>query len=256
MTMVEVEKMYWWRRSPNFGDAIAPEIVSWISGKNVTRAEEGCSDVLLSVGSILHLTDKFENTVVWGTGIDPHYAKPQKNNYTLLALRGPLTRDLLKCDTKVLGDPGILLPRVYEKEHRPVDGKIGIVLHHRTFLKRKRDTILFNPFRTSYAVIDPRRHWKEVVDDIASCEFVFCQSLHGAIVAQSYGIPWAWWKGFHGRVAWFKWHDWFASLGIEPRDFRLSQYSRARLWNEKANCKTPSADALVNVFKENVRITE
>ena len=44
-------------------------------------------------------------------------------------------------------------------------------------------------------VINVRRHPSAVIRDIASCGAILSSSLHGLVVADSYGIPAAWTSG-------------------------------------------------------------
>lgn len=54
-----------------------------------------------------------------------------------------------------------------------------------------------------------------VIRSIATAEFVLADSLHGAIIAQSFGVPWAAHEGARGRVP-TRWADWFGFIGVEP----------------------------------------
>ncbi len=243
-----IRSLFFWDSTPNFGDAIGPEIVAHLLGRTLPKAQQGEEGVLMSCGSIIHYAPRFASTVVWGSGLEPHYGPPPSSGVRYLAVRGPKTADRVGYTGGIYGDPAILAPRLHPRAVQPTTGRVGIVVHHGTMNKRKRDTILFNPFRTPHHIVDPRRVWREVVDDICSCEFVFCQSLHGAIMAQCYGVPWAWWQGFHGRFATFKWGDWFSSLGAEPRAYRLSQLDRARRDADARHAVTPDADALAGAL--------
>ncbi len=243
-----ITSLFHWDSVPNFGDAIGPEIVERLLGRTLPKAQGGQSGVLMSCGSIIHYAPRFESVVVWGSGLEPHYGAPPADGVTYLAVRGPKTAEAVGYTGGVYGDPAILAPRLHPRRVEPVSGRVGIVVHHATMRKRLRDTLLFSPFRSGHHIIDPRREWREVVDDICSCEFVFCQSLHGAIMAQCYGVPWVWWQGFHGRFATFKWGDWFASLGAEPESFRLGQLEKARRSAEARRAVTPDADALAEAL--------
>ena len=249
--MFEANKQYWWDGTPNFGDLIGPDIINSIAGCALPLARAGDKNVLLGPGSIIDYCEKFASSIVWGSGIDPHYGKIPLNLSAVkfLAVRGPLTRELLKLDISVLGDPGLLLPSIFPR--KPEAGPVAIVVHHSTTKRRLRD-MLFNPYNSGYHIVDPRNSWRNIVDQICSSSFVFCQSLHGAIVAEAYGVPWAWWKGFHGRVATFKWHDWFGSIGIAPADFSLRELDRAMRWRAHARTRIPDLVALRQVLMENV----
>jgi hypothetical protein len=167
-----------------------------------------------------------------------------------LAVRGPRTRDLLGFKVDVLGDPGVLMPEIYPKA--PTGGPVSVVVHHTTVARRLRDRLFFDPYRTRYRIIEPCQSYEHVIDAICASDFVFCQSLHGAIIAHAYGVPWAWWRGFHGRVAKFKWHDWFGSIGVAPRSFLLSEEKPARRWADGLRPREIDREALKQVLLENV----
>jgi len=247
-----VRKQYWWDGTPNFGDMIGPDIVAALLGRRLPLAEAGDAGVLLGPGSIIDYCPKFASSVVWGSGIDPHYGKVPGPEVAVryLAVRGPLSREALGIDVEVLGDPGLLLPKLHPREPEP--GPVSVVIHHSTTRRRLRDR-LFDPYRSKHRIIDPRGDWREVVDRICASRFVFCQSLHGAIIAQAYGVPWAWWRGFHGRMASFKWRDWFGSLGAEPASFRLGDLAGAERWSARTRLRTPDTVALEQALTENVR---
>ncbi len=252
--MNPVRKQYWWGSHSNFGDMIGQELVEHLLGCKLPLAKGGDSAVLLGPGSIIGCCDRFASSVVWGSGIDPHYSNVSLDlsKIVFLAVRGPKTRSFLNLDIPVLGDPGFLLPRIYPQT--PSDGPISVVVHHSTCKRRLRE-FLFDPYRTKYRIIDPRRDWRAVVNEICQSKFVFCQSLHGAIVAEAYGVPWAWWKGFHGRVAGFKWEDWFASISVAPKAFGLRDLSGAMRWRAHTKTRLPDLNALAQVLIENVAVS-
>lgn len=247
---IRVDSLFWWDAVPNFGDAIGPDIVTDVLGTRPRKADRDDNCVLLGPGSIIRYADAFRRAVIWGSGIDPHYGLPARKDHVVLALRGEKTRDLLGVRCDVLGDPGVLLPELHPLAPSTT-GPVGVVVHHSTTRRRLRD-FFFNPYRSGHRIIDPRREWREVVADICTCRFVFCQSLHGAIVAYAYGVPWAWWPGFHGRLARFKWLDWFSSIGVAPEAFRLSQFARAERWAASTRPRRIDTTALRQSLRESV----
>lgn len=83
-----------------------------------------------------------------------------------------------------MGDPGILardLVGPVEKHNR-----IGIVPQYVDKTHPIIQELLGHP---EYQVIDVERECLEVCQEIAGCRAVLSSSLHGLVVADSYGIP-------------------------------------------------------------------
>lgn len=245
-----VRSLFYWDGRPNFGDVLSKFVVASLLGKELPKAHAGEEGVLLAVGSILHYAPRFRAPVVWGTGYEPRYGKSKPSDATILALRGPLSCEAMGVRGIPLGDPAILLPRFHTPRGER-HGEVGVAPHHGS-MSTRRGALVRAALAGGKRVIDPRRDWREVVDDIAGCSFLFCESLHGAIIAQSYGVPWAWWKGLHGWSAGFKWADWFGSLGAEPKGFALTDLRRAQRWAARVSLKTPDADALAHALTDRV----
>jgi pyruvyltransferase len=57
--------------------------------------------------------------------------------------------------------------------------------------------------------------WRDVVNEILSCEYIISSSLHGLIVSEAYSIPNLWIKVSDKiRGGEFKYQDYFQSIGI------------------------------------------
>ena len=164
------------------------------------------SDNFLVIGSTISLLCK-SNSIVWGAGcisdMIPIPQKPKK----VLAVRGPLTRELLiqnKIDCPpVYGDPALLLPYHYrptiKKKHR-----IGLIQH-----VSETPVEIEGCHRIS---MSNYKVWTDVIDEILSCEIIASSSLHGLIVAEAYGIPNVWIESKNLIGGHFKFHDFFLSL--------------------------------------------
>lgn len=201
----------------NFGDELACVIVDLMLARKgatlldaVPRARP-----LLTVGSALHRGD--DDTVVWGTGL--HGASlAHDHKYRSLdvrAVRGPLTAKFLNkrgiVVPEIYGDPALLLPRLdggrFQKRSRY---EIGIVpnLHDMSFIKA-------SSFESRYPmikIIDPRRAWNLVIQDILDLQFVLASSLHGLVIADAYGIPNRYVR-LTEREDILKYHDYYLGTG-------------------------------------------
>lgn len=190
--MTEPLKAYWWRRLKNFGDAITPDILSYMSGRSVEYIEPQFSDIV-AIGSILNNADETERPngiYVWGSGAMDPLLKMQKTNIKYAAVRGPLTADVIGLSEATFGDPGLLISDIVPPS-TPTD-RVGVLLHHSKqpspwlseLVEKESDRFVLIP-----AVDDD---YLGVIRQISSCSHIFSSSLHGLIVADSYGIPNTW----------------------------------------------------------------
>lgn len=168
---------YWWRpRSKpwNFGDELG-SIILRHHGFKVKRVALAKADYVLT-GTVLD-TAEIINPQVAVIGSGAGHSHEVDHTFRVLAVRGKLTADVLGIDNVVLGDLGLLASRIWAKE--PARHDIGVVRHY----------VDNNNYPFADIVIDATEPAEEVVKKISSCRTIMSSSLHGIIVADSYGIP-------------------------------------------------------------------
>lgn len=168
------------------------------------------------IGSIIGIfsTKKYE---VWGSGLIERNKEIKNPPLKVHSVRGPLTREeLIKkgiACPEIYGDPALLISRYYRKL---VDKTYtwGIIPHY---------TDENNPALIDFCDKHPEvllirmqgyNDWHEIPDKIMSCRHIISSSLHGLIMADSYGVPNAWVR-FSDAITGgdFKYLDYFQSVG-------------------------------------------
>ncbi len=198
-------KVYWWRKVPNFGDFLTQTLLNHYEIKHqwVPVAEAN----LIITGSILeHLPNKWTGTIV-GAGKLYEDSVLELSKAKILAVRGPLTAKGLPGDF-ALGDPGLLASLLVAA--RPVNYDLGVVPHW-------SDTELTKRFAYG-RTIDPHNGPIHVITEIARCRRVVSSSLHGIIVADSFGIPRQAELPARSVIegGTFKYNDYAASINMKP----------------------------------------
>ena len=224
--MSEPVKLYWWAGKPNFGDAISRAIVAHVSGREVAWAKPGAVDVF-AIGSIMHVVrrgnkDPREGArpVVWGSGCMKPLNTDFVANVDFALVRGPITESLLGIEVPGYGDPGLLMAKILGEV--PRGDRIGLIPHY-----AQLGDPAFRAMVEAHPVldlIDVRGDALEVCRQIAGCAHVVSSSLHGLIVADSFGVPNTWLspEGIHAAPK-LKFLDYAA--GIEralPRPLALA----------------------------------
>lgn len=193
----------WWFRErtfTNFGDELGAAILRKL-GHTIEHAPFGEAEIL-TTGSILQRHNREPlrpGTIIWGTG----WHKNPLNNVPRLdirAVRGAVTASVLNIDTSIpMGDPGLLASHLWRS--RPKRHRLGFVRHY----VDQRDIY-------GAHTIDVRKDPAAVCQEISSCEVIVSSSLHGCIVAASYGIPYM--RVPHNQVVGgdTKWIDFATSL--------------------------------------------
>lgn len=181
-------QLEWWSEKTNIGDALSPVIVNWMLEQNRLDPEKGRPAHLLAVGSVIGPA-RFD-AVIWGSGIMNAYnmANVIKHRwyvkYDIRAVRGPLTRAYLleagyDCP-EVYGDPAILMPLIYQPEEQTKKYPVSVILHFSSDLEPGEDLHRIHVETDDY---------KAFIDQLVASEKVISSSLHGIILAETYGIP-------------------------------------------------------------------
>lgn len=203
----------------NYGDLLSPVILKEF-GIEHRKGEPESHDAIM-VGSIAKFARP--GTLVLGSGFIRH-ADPVCVTADWRWVRGPLTRDKVRAAGgkvgDVLGDPAMLLPRIWPKP--PTRHALGIVPH---YVDRDIARMRFPNERIIDLVTnDPARTTQE----IAECAEIISSSLHGLVVAHAYGIPAAW-VPLSDRLYGdgFKFQDHYAALGLtcEPSSIEAPVFS-------------------------------
>lgn len=208
--------LYWSRYEPrNFGDWIGPYLFRRMTSNAAVHASpsnRSLRAVTMASGSILRRAAG--NSVVWGSGIiarDDVFPRPHR----VAAVRGPRTHRRFgelgyRCP-RIFGDPGILLPMFYRPDPSRTRVRLGLIPHFEDF---EEVSERFGDVE-GISVIDVTNPVEEVIDDITLCDLAASSSLHGLVVAQSYGVR-AGWVRFSDRIEGdgTKYFDYLESAGV------------------------------------------
>lgn len=162
----------------NFGDELGPEILNRLGYP--TRRVPLADAQIITAGSILQraLRTAKDDLIVWGAGLIRENNDLPQRPFQYAAVRGRLTATTLGLSEKVaLGDPGILASKLWKKPR--FRRGVGVVPHYTDK----------HSYPWADKVIDVRDPVSKVINDIASCSTIISSSLHGVIIAQSFGIP-------------------------------------------------------------------
>lgn len=199
--------LYAWTGHINFGDILIFDLFNKLNISYHLCTLSKCK--LITIGSILHnflLSKKniYSNKKLhcWGSGfisndevvlqklIGP-FSWEFNRTIEFHALRGLYTQTLVekilnKKITVALGDPGILINRVFPHEvNKRYD--VGIILHWKESIENIKNKISLKDYTVKY--ISPMQPPSIVINEIKQCNCILSSSLHGLIVADSFGIP-------------------------------------------------------------------
>lgn len=214
-------KLYYWRYdieydkamlgSENLGDYLSNIVVSHFIPQNKLSMTRQKAITIYGIGSILGF--RCQNAVVWGSGIlhpnKNYLLRAKYSSMDIRAVRGPNTRnELLKLNKScpdIYGDPAILMPYVFNPSN----------------IEKKYDvTVIFNYFYNNFET--PKglninylniitNDYKDFITQIMQSKLVISSSLHGIILAETYGVPAILLLEENQSI--FKYEDWYFSTG-------------------------------------------
>ena len=209
----------------NLGDSLGEVIIRFLLSQKGIDLDAPVTQTkhLNCVGS--NIFGSYQDATIWGSGAFPYHPsksmlfcqKLSRRKLDIRAVRGPLTREILiklgfQCP-EIYGDPAILMPLIYnpaKKKKRPY----SIVLqfyHERKFRESHPKGCMVSMNTNDY---------KSVIDEIVSSEIVYTSSLHGIILAETYGVPAVFFRGLSKKTD-FKYLDYYYSTG--RREIKIAE---------------------------------
>lgn len=193
----------------NLGDYLSVPLFEYmLARKNINPHKKLSSTKhLYMVGSILFFG--YQHATVWGSGclMKPHVIVKLSNSIKLdiRAVRGPETRKVLleqgyDCP-EIYGDPAILMPLVYQPKIPSQKQPYSVILHKSA------------PKSVANQIDIVTKDYKKFIDKIVSSERIVSTSLHGIILAESYGIPAVLLSDDREDFSLFKYNDYYYSTG-------------------------------------------
>lgn len=212
----------WIGKDPNFGDDLNLFLWPALMPEVVEDPSDGA--LLVGVGTVLSNTlaaDKLRVVVGSGTGYSAPPRDINSNNWAVYSVRGPHTAHLLGLSPdRAIIDPAALLPIALKWNSRPSND--AIFIPHWTSANDKIWRLAAEAANLRY--VDPRGDAKAVITEIANARLVVAESMHGAIIADAFRVPWVPVIGTHRSL--FKWNDWTASLSFDYRPTRVGLWAR------------------------------
>lgn len=198
----------------NFGDLISKKIIEGVTNSNVVISTADEAEIV-AVGSVIDGMESWfpKAKIIWGSGFLHDGSTVDNTDIKIAAVRGKLTANRLNFEGP-LGDPGLLVNKYFEKSEKKF--KIGIIPHY-----ADQNNAFWNQFSgEDVLVIDVHREPEAVIKDITSVELVISSSLHGLIVADSFGIP-NYWVALHNSVGRYKFKDYFSAVNREVNEVEI-----------------------------------
>lgn len=200
----------------NLGDSLGEVIIKFLLEQKGIDMDAPVSKTkhFNCVGTNIH--GSYQDATVWGSGIYPPQSKAESwcqkisgRKLDVRAVRGPLTKKVLeeyghKCP-EVFGDPAILMPLIYNPNLEQKKGKLIIpqFISEREFRKKHPNERMISMNTNDYQL---------VIDEIVSSDIIYTSSLHGIILAETYGVPAVFFRGLP-KYKDFKYYDWYSSTG-------------------------------------------
>ncbi|MBD9375304.1 polysaccharide pyruvyl transferase family protein [Rhizobium sp. ARZ01] len=216
---------YWESQHGNFGD----DLNLWLWDFLLPGFRDVHPDTLLvGVGTVLNevLLPEEGRKLVLGSGFG-YGALPDMSDtatWDIRCVRGPLTAQKIGIDEKLgIIDPAVMVADMPEFRHLPK-------AHRKSFVPHWESTIagLWPEVCATVGVnyIDPRGDAKEVIAEIARSEMIIAESMHGAILADAFRVPWVA-VSTSPNINSFKWNDWTDTVGVTYRPCHVPVSSRA-----------------------------
>jgi succinoglycan biosynthesis protein ExoV len=200
----------------NFGD----DLNRWLWPSLIADVLDKADDEVLFVGIGTVLDRNLPSarvTIIFGTGTGytppPPDISSHPSRWHIYGVRGPLTARVLNLDKRTaMTDPAILLAAL--PEFKGLDRHGVIFIPHWKSARYGEWKGICKTLGIEF--VDPCQDSKLVVKRIASAEKVIAESMHAAIIADAFRVPWIP-VALSREISPFKWVDWASSLNVAYR---------------------------------------
>jgi hypothetical protein len=220
-------KLYYQTADNNFGDALSPLIVTAVTGRECCWAPPHAAD-LVAIGSLMERVilkrwrrpfyGGFSPLLVWGTGFIAGGDVVKSTFLSCRALRGRFTQGRISGagEELALGDPGLLVPRLFSPEPTGTGGGVLVAPH----LKDRgawADAVMQNDGLKA-SRISLSDDAMEIIGRIASADLVVTSAMHPLIVALAFDRPAIWVAAdkFEVQGGSYKFHDFYSIFDMKP----------------------------------------
>lgn len=213
-------RVFYYSVTTNFGDRMN----AWLWPRLIPELlAEKTDDVLVGIGSLIQAdVGKVPGRkVIFGTGsgYGPMPLPEEIADWRVYCVRGPLSARMLGLPAeKAVVDGAWLVDHIPELAYRKRDQEGTVFVPHWT-------TDVYANWRqpcreAGIRYVSPFMDGPAVLDAIAGARLAIVESLHGAIMADYYRVPWIP-VATGERVLSFKWLDFCLSLGLRFRPIHL-----------------------------------
>ena len=226
---------YWESAHGNFGD----DLNLWLWDFLLPGFRDVHPDVLLvGVGTVLNraLLPADGRKLVIGSGFG-YGALPDmtdKSLWDVRAVRGPRTAEKLGIDPEFgIIDPAVMVADMPEFRNLPKTNGTIFIPHWESTIGSIWPAVCQT---VGVTYVDPRGEAKAVISAIAQSELVIAESMHAAILADAFRVPWVA-VSTSEEINAFKWSDWADTVEVAYRPRQVPVSSRneamhkgARFW--------------------------
>lgn len=226
---------YWESQHGNFGD----DLNLWLWDYLLPGFRDLHPETLLvGVGTVLNTdllpTEGRKLVIGSGCGYGTLPDMSDATKWDVRCVRGPLTAERVGLSANLgIVDPAVMVADMPEFRGLPKLYNKSFVPHWETALggvwSAVSKTVGLN-------YIDPRGEAKSVIRAIAQSEMIVAESMHGAILADAFRVPWVA-VTTSRSINNFKWNDWARSVDVvyKPRQLPVSTraeaiHKGARFW--------------------------
>jgi succinoglycan biosynthesis protein ExoV len=246
---------HWVSPHGNFGD----DLNLWLWDYLLPGFRDVHPDVVLvGVGTVLNPVilpaDKKKLVIGSGYGYDDPPDVSNPDEWDVRCVRGPMTAEKLGLPAHMgITDPAALIADMPEFQNLPKIYKKTFIPHWESAESGVWAAVCEVAGLT---YLDPRGEAKAVIRHLAQSEMVVAESMHGAILADTFRVPWVT-ISTSRSINSFKWNDWAKSVGTsyEPRYVPVSTRAEAmakgsRFWGMRFDAPVHDAAAPVAAAPE------